>query len=151
MLSETTAAGPAAMAAPDSRSHSSLKGARVLICEDEAIIQIQLNRILASAGMEVVASALNGKQGVEEATEKHPDIVLMDLNIPVIDGMEASRRIIVDHDPCVVILSAYGDSDFRRRAREIGVCGYLTKPVTSETLLPELERIYTEYRAKKAA
>jgi YesN/AraC family two-component response regulator len=48
----------------------------------------------------------------------------------------------------VVIISAYGDSDFRKRAKEIGVCGYLTKPITSDTLLPELERIYSEYQSR---
>jgi len=71
----------------------------------------------------------------------------MDLNIPIIDGMEASRRIIVEHSPCVVILSAYGDSDFRKRAKEIGVCGYITKPMTSDTLIPQLEQIYSDYRS----
>jgi AmiR/NasT family two-component response regulator len=55
----------------------------------------------------------------------------------------------VDHGPCVVILSAYGDSDFRKRAKEIGVCGYLTKPITSDTLVPELERIYCDYCANR--
>lgn len=147
MLSDTTTHD----SETQTRTASSLAGARVLICEDEAIIQVQLNKILSHAGLEVIGTAVNGKQGVETAAEKHPDIVLMDLNIPIIDGMEASRRIIVDHGPCVVILSAYGDSDFRKRAKEIGVCGYLTKPITSDTLLPELERIYCDYRAKKDA
>lgn len=131
-------------------SHNSLEGARILVCEDEAIIQVQINMILNHEGMDVVGPALNGKQGVEIAAAERPDIVLMDLNIPIIDGMEAARRIIVNYHPCVIILSAYGDSDFRRRAKEIGVCGYITKPITSETLVPELDRIYNEHRSKQA-
>src|SRR4051794_16284037 len=95
-------------------NRGSLVGARVLLCEDEAIILVQLNKILMHAGMEVVGSATNGRQGIEMAASERPDIVLMDLNIPIIDGMEASRRIIVEYGPCVVVLSAYGDADFRR-------------------------------------
>lgn len=144
MLSETTMQD----SATDARPRSSLAGARVLICEDEAVIQVQLGKMLSGAGAEVVGTAINGKVGVETASEKKPDIVLMDLNIPIIDGMEASRRIIVNTGACVVIISAYGDSDFRKRAKEIGVCGYLTKPITSDTLLPELERIYSEFQSR---
>src|SRR4051812_39607895 len=107
MLSDTTTTDSETQAKATNR----LAGARVLICEDEAVILVQLNRMLSNAGLEVIGTAVNGKQGVETAIETRPDIVLMDLNIPVIDGMEASRRIIVDHGPCVVILSAYGDSD----------------------------------------
>lgn len=154
MLTETTARAPEPQKLPDDEAQvkeGGLAGARVLICEDEAVIQIQLNKMLRGAGMEVVGSAVNGKQGVEEAAEKRPDIVLMDLNIPIIDGMEASRRIITQNSPCVIILSAYGDSDFRKRAKEIGVCGYITKPITSETLLPEIERIYADYCSRKSA
>jgi two-component system, response regulator PdtaR len=153
MLTEAEARHTAAEhenAGSSATSNGGLAGARVLICEDEAIIQVQLNRMLTGAGMEVVASAVNGKHGIELAAETNPDIVLMDLNIPVIDGMEAARRIIVNQSPCVVILSAYGDSDFRKRAKEIGVCGYITKPITSELLLPELDRIYSEFRAARA-
>ncbi len=128
-----------------------LAGCRVLICEDEAVIQIQLNKVLTQAGMKVVGSALTGKQGVETASAERPDLVLMDLNIPVIDGMEASRRIIAEYKPCVVIISAHGDMDFRKRAKEIGVCGYITKPITSDTLLPQLEKIYGDYSARSSA
>lgn len=130
---------------------SLLQGKRALICEDEGVIQIQITRALKLAGMEVVGGATNGKEGVEQALLEKPDLVLMDLNMPVIDGMEAARRILADcPTTCVVMLTAYGDSDFRKRAREIGACGYIVKPITADTLLPQLEEAYTNYLARTA-
>ena len=128
-----------------------LQGRRVIICEDEAVIQVQLNRILSLAGLEVVARCVDGKDGVEMTCELKPDIVLMDLNMPKIDGMEAARRIIEDCRPCVVIISAYGDAEFRKRAREIGVCGYITKPIASDSLITQLESIYSDFGTKSAS
>src|SRR5205814_2075132 len=120
----------------DQTHESPLHGRRVLICEDEGVVQMQIGRALSQAGMEVIGGAVDGKQGVEMALAHRPDLVLMDLNMPVIDGMEAARRIISAYHPCLVVLTAFGDGDLRKRAREVGACAYIVKPVNAESLLP---------------
>src|SRR2546423_403173 len=128
---------------------SPLDGKRVLVCEDEGVVQMQIGRALSQAGMEVIGGAVNGKEGVDMALAERPDLILMDLNMPVIDGMEAARRIIAGYNPCLVVLSAYGDGDLRKRAKEIGACGYIVKPVTAESLLPQLESAYLAHAERK--
>jgi response regulator NasT len=115
------------------------------------MIQAQICRALTQAGLEIIGSALDGKQGVEMALRERPDIVLMDLNLPIIDGMEAARRIIAAYGPCVVMVTAYGDGDLRKRAREIGVCGYIVKPFDRNNLLSPLEAAFEAHMAQTSA
>src|SRR5579872_2781595 len=112
-MSDHPSSAPTTSAAPEATiiDTSLLVGKRVLVCEDEGVIQAQVCRALSQAGLQVIGSALNGKQGVEMALQERPDIVLMDLNLPVIDGMEAARRIMAAYGPCIVIVSSYGDAD----------------------------------------
>src|SRR4051812_11348361 len=81
-----------------------LKDRRVVIVEDEAITQIQLRKICLVAGMQVVGQASDGEEGVQAALRLHPDIILMDVNMPLLDGLSAAERILKELSVCVVML-----------------------------------------------
>ena len=96
-------------------------------------------------GLNIVATAINGEQGVEAAARELPDIVLMDIRMPVMDGLEAAQRILSARRVCVIMLTAFNDEANVHKAHEIGVCGYVVKPVTSDVLLPSMEQAYREF------
>lgn len=121
-------------------------GKRAVIVEDEGITQLQLTRILRSQGIEVVATAANGQEAVEIVLKEHPDFVLMDIRMPVMDGLEASERILAQLSVCIVMLTAFSDEEYQQRAETLGTCGYVLKPVTVETLIPELEAAYQKFQ-----
>ena len=114
---------------PDSAGASPLAGKRVLIAEDEGLILLQLRQILTLAGATV-----------EIALATHLDLVLMDINMPGgFDGLEAARRILEVQRTCIVVMTGYSDEEMKKKAQQIGVCGFLVKPVSLATLLPEIE------------
>jgi len=123
-----------------------LRDKRVVIVEDEAITQLQLRKICHAAGMHVVGLAADGEQGVHKVLETSPDMVLLDINLPLLDGLSAAERILKKITPCVVMLTAYDGEEYRRRAQELGTCGYIVKPVTSSTLLPKLQAAYRQFQ-----
>lgn len=123
----------------------SLRGKRAVIVEDEGITQLQLKKILQSEGIEVVGAAGNGKEGVEFVLRERPDFVLMDIRMPDMDGLEATERILAEYHVCIVMLTAFSDEGYRQRATELGVCGYVLKPVTVETLMPQLKALYHRF------
>jgi response regulator NasT len=125
---------------------SSLVGLRVLVVEDEGITQMQLRRILNLAGLQIVGSVANGRDAVEMALAERPALILMDINMPVMDGLEAAKRILEVYSSCIVMLTAYPDIDFQQIAQQYGAMGYVLKPIDSHFLLPELERIYRSYQ-----
>ena len=125
---------------------SLLAGKRVVICEDEGVTQIQLTRLLKRAGLIVVATANNGLSGVEAVLREKPDIVLMDIRMPIMDGLEATRRILKAYSVCIVVLTAFADAETREQARDAGSRGFLLKPVTGLTLVTALEQFYGESR-----
>jgi len=127
---------------------ASLQGKRVIICEDEGISQMQLKRALSISGMDVVGTARNGRDGVELALKERPSLILMDIRMPVMDGLEASRLILKHYQPCIVMLTAFSDSEYRQEAFEIGTAGYVVKPVTGETLLPQLEAAWRTHHSE---
>lgn len=120
--------------------YQDLKGKRVIICEDEGLIIMQLNKALARAGLVVAGSANNGKDALEIVLREKPDIVLMDVKMPVMDGLEATRRIMAQHPTCIVMLTATSDAMTMEQARSYGAAGYISKPITSDTLLPALQQ-----------
>lgn len=121
-------------------SLSSLSGKRVVIVEDEGVTQMQLRRILKQVGATVVASATTGETGVEAVLRELPDLVLMDIRMPgAFDGLEAARRILSEYYVCLVMLTAFSDEHYRQKAAELNAAGYVIKPITSETLIPQLE------------
>jgi len=95
---------------------------------------------LKNAGLKVVASAINGEQGVESVLRERPDLVLMDIRMPgSFDGLEAARRILAVYSVCIVMLTAFSDEEYQKQAEELKLCGYVLKPVTTESLIPKIE------------
>jgi AmiR/NasT family two-component response regulator len=111
---------------------------RVLIAEDETIIRLDLRDLLERAGLEVCAEARDGVEAVELAREHEPDIAVLDVKMPRLDGIEAARRILDERPIPIVMLTAYGQSELVSRASEAGVFGYLVKPFRESDVLPAL-------------
>ncbi len=121
-----------------------LKGKSAVVVEDEGITQMQLQSILARAGLRVLGRARNGEEGVRVVLQERPDVVLMDINMPgEFDGLEAARRILAEFDTCIVMITAY--DDFRQEAEQSGTCGYILKPVNSAMLMTALEDAWREF------
>lgn len=127
-----------------------LRDKRVVIVEDEGLTQIHLRKICLLAGMQVVGAAVDGEQGVQQVLQKHPDIVLMDIKIPLLNGLEAAERILKEFSVCVVMLTAYDIEDYKAQAQALGTGGYVFKPVNASSLIPQLEAAYAEYQRKHA-
>ena len=111
---------------------------RVLIAEDETLIRLDLRQLLERAGLEVCAEAHDGEEAVELAREHAPDVAVLDVKMPRLDGIEAARRITTERPIPIVIISAYSELTLVERAAEAGVYGYLTKPFREEDVLPAL-------------
>jgi response regulator NasT len=112
---------------------------RILVAEDETIIRLDLREILERAGYEVVAEARDGEEAVELALSAEPDLAILDVKMPKLDGIDAARRILADRPMPIVILTAYGQDELVSRAVEAGVFGYLVKPFRETDLLPAIE------------
>ena len=111
---------------------------RILIAEDETIIRLDLRELLERAGFEVCAEARDGEEAVELAREQTPDLALLDVKMPRLDGIEAARRILDERPIPIVMVTAYGEEDLVSRAVEAGVFGYLVKPFRETDLLPAI-------------
>ena len=111
---------------------------RILVAEDETIIRLDLKDLLERAGFEVVAEAKDGEEAVALARSAQPDLALMDVKMPRLDGIEAARRILDERPIPIVMLTAYGQDDLVARAVEAGVFGYLVKPFREQDLLPAI-------------
>jgi two-component system, response regulator PdtaR len=112
---------------------------RVLVAEDETLIRLDLRGLLEAAGFEVCGEARDGEQAVRLARETAPDVVLLDVKMPRLDGIEAARRILEDRPVPIVMVTAYGERELVARAVEAGVFGYLVKPFRETDLLPAIE------------
>jgi len=112
---------------------------RVLIAEDETIIRLDLRELLERSGFEVCAEARDGEEAVELARSERPDVAIMDVKMPKLDGIEAARRILDERPIPIVMLTAYGQQELVSRAVEAGVFGYLVKPFREQDLLPAIE------------
>lgn len=106
---------------------------------------MQLRRILTQAGLVVAAVVGDGQAGVEAVLRERPDLVLMDIRMPIMDGLEATRRILAEYRVCVVVLTAYAVEEYRQEAAELGACGYVLKPIMAQNLLPQLQEAYSRY------
>src|SRR5438477_853588 len=111
---------------------------RILVAEDETIIRLDLVEMLARAGLEVCAEARDGEEAVALAREHEPDLAIMDVKMPGLDGIEAARRILDERPIPIVMLTAYGQDELVSRAVEAGVFGYLVKPFREADLLPAI-------------
>ena len=115
---------------PNTETGTSLPGVRVLIAEDETLIRLDLAETLAELGLEVIGSVGNGQLAVDAARALRPDVVLMDISMPVRDGISAAQEIIFHEIAPVVLLSAFSQVDLVTSAAEAGTFGYLVKPFT---------------------
>ena len=120
---------------------------RVLIVDDESLIRMDLRDIIESCGHEVVAEGTNGVEALALCKKHKPDIILMDVKMPELDGIEAARQIGFHHEAPVVLLTSYSQQDLIDKARDSGVYGYLIKPVREEQLVPTLEMALCRYKS----
>ena len=111
---------------------------RILIAEDETIIRLDLRDLLVRSGFEVVAEAKDGEEAVALARSEAPDLAILDVKMPRLDGIEAARRIMDERSIPIVMLTAYGQEELVSRAVEVGVFGYLVKPFRESDLLPAI-------------
>jgi response regulator NasT len=112
---------------------------RVLIAEDEALIRLDLKEMLEEEGYQVAGETGDGESAVQLATSLRPDLVILDVKMPVLDGISAAERIAADHLAPVVILTAFSQRELVDRARDAGAMAYLVKPFTKADLVPAIE------------
>lgn len=113
---------------------------RIIVADDEPVTKMDLRELLVSAGYEVVAEASDGLDAVELCRQHRPDLILMDVKMPFLDGLSAARMI---HEEglagAIIMLTAYSERDFISRAKGCGVGGYLVKPIDEKSLVPSIE------------
>jgi two-component system, response regulator PdtaR len=112
---------------------------RILVAEDETIIRLDLKETLERAGFDVCAEARDGEEAIELARAARPDLAVLDVKMPRLDGIEAARRILAERPIPIVMLTAYGQDELVARAVEAGVFGYLVKPFRETDLLPAIQ------------
>ena len=112
---------------------------RILIAEDETIIRLDLRDVLERAGHDVCAEARDGEEAVALAHDELPELAILDVKMPRLDGIEAARRILAERPIPIVMLTAYGQEELVARAVEAGVFGYLVKPFRETDLLPAIQ------------
>jgi two-component system, response regulator PdtaR len=111
----------------------------VVIAEDEALIRLDLAEMLGEEGYDVVGQAGDGQRAVELVEEQRPDLVVLDVKMPKLDGISAAERIAAQRIAPVVILTAFSQRDLVERAREAGAMAYLVKPFEKRDLMPAVE------------
>jgi AmiR/NasT family two-component response regulator len=111
---------------------------RVLIAEDDAIIRLDLRALLEANRLEVCGEARDGVEAVELASSLEPDVIVMDVRMPRLDGIEAASRILTERSVPIVMLTGFGEDGLVERAVEAGVFGFLSKPFHEDDLIPAL-------------
>jgi two-component system, response regulator PdtaR len=119
---------------------------RVIIADDESLIRMDLREMLTNLGYLVVGEVADGRSAVNQARELRPDIVIMDIKMPDMDGIEAAKILTEERIAPVVLLSAYSQRELVDRAREAGVTAYLVKPYREEDLTPAIEVALARFR-----
>lgn len=112
---------------------------RVVIAEDEALIRLDLKEMLEEDGYAVVAEAGDGEAAVALAAEHRPDLVILDVKMPILDGISAAEQIVSRRIAPCLILTAFSQRDLVERARDAGAMAYLVKPFTKSDLVPAIE------------
>ncbi len=121
---------------------------RILVAEDEAIIRLDLVEMLKEAGYQVVAEATNGLEAIELATEHRPDIAILDVKMPEMDGITAAEQII--EISAVLMLTAFSQKELVERARSAGAMAYVVKPFSISDLMPAIEIAVSRHREQRA-
>ena len=115
------------------------KSLRLVVADNESIIRLDLREMLEDAGHEVVGEAINGRKAVELTRMHRPDLVIMDIKMPEMDGITAARKIADEKLAPVLLLTAFSQADIVEKAKDSGVLGYLVKPVQESNLFPAIE------------
>ena len=136
---------PQARAAEKSPEAAAKPARRAVVAEDEALIRMDVVETLREAGFDVVGEAGDGEQAVALATELKPDVVVMDVKMPVLDGISAAERIAKEHVAPVVLLTAFSQTELVERARDAGAMAYVVKPFSPADLLPAVEIAISRY------
>lgn len=118
---------------------------RVVIAEDEVLIRMDLAEMLAEEGYEVVGQAGDGQTAIDLAEQLRPDLVILDVKMPVLDGIAAAERIARDRIAPVVILTAFSQRELVERARDAGAMAYLVKPFSKTDLVPAIEMAVSRF------
>jgi response regulator NasT len=118
---------------------------RVLVAEDETIVRMDLCSLLDRQGLDVCAAARDGDEAVELARQSRPDVALLDVKMPRLDGIEAARRMYAERPLPIVLLTAYGERRHVDRAIAAGVFGYLVKPFREHDVAPALRAAYARH------
>ena len=121
---------------------------RILVAEDEALIRMDLVEMLQEAGYQVVAQATNGEEAIALATEYKPDLAILDVKMPVLDGISAAEKIISIAP--VLMLTAFSQRELVERARDAGVMAYVVKPFTIGDLIPAIEIAISRHTQMKS-
>jgi len=124
--------------------------ARVVIAEDEAIVRLDLKEILLSAGYDVVGETGRGDEAVQLVEEQQPDLAILDIKMPGMDGIRAAREITSRHQVAVLLLTAFSQRDLIEEARDSGVSAYLIKPFQPRELLPAIADVLAKARQEWA-
>ncbi|MEW6902977.1 ANTAR domain-containing response regulator [Trueperella pyogenes] len=112
---------------------------RALVIEDETLIRLDIVETLQDAGYTVVAEGASGDEAVELAAEYNPDLIVMDVKMPGMDGLTAAERILAEQQVAIVMLTAFSQKELVERARDAGAMAYVVKPFTPEHLVPAVE------------
>ncbi|MCM3717801.1 ANTAR domain-containing response regulator [Fictibacillus phosphorivorans] len=112
---------------------------RIIVIEDEAILRMDLKEILTDAGYEVIAEGDNGEKAIELAYQLNPDLMIMDIKMPKMDGLKASKIIKKQSKTPILMLTAFSQKEFVEEAKEANVLGYLVKPISEANLIPAVE------------
>jgi response regulator NasT len=121
---------------------------RIVVAEDETLIRMDLVEMLTESGYEVIGQGVNGQEAIELANTHKPDLVILDVKMPVLDGISAAEKII---NLCpVLMLTAFSQKELVERARDTGVMAYVVKPFTINDLLPAIEISISRYRQMKS-
>lgn len=119
---------------------------RVVVAEDEALIRLDLVEMLTEAGYDVVGQAADGEAALELALELRPDLVILDVKMPVMDGITAAEQIVAARIAPVLMLTAFSQSELVERARDAGAMAYLVKPFSLPDLVPAIEIAVTRHQ-----
>ncbi|MYS20659.1 MULTISPECIES: ANTAR domain-containing response regulator [unclassified Streptomyces] len=123
---------------------------RVVIAEDEALIRLDLKEMLEEEGYSVVGEAGDGETAVKLAEEHQPDLVILDVKMPVLDGISAAERIAAGKLAPVLMLTAFSQRELVERARDAGAMAYLVKPFTKSDLVPAIEMAVSRFQELRA-
>ena len=114
--------------------------ARIVIVDDEPIIRLDVKEMLLSAGYDIVGEASDGFEAIRICDDLKPDLVIMDIKMPLLDGLTAAKKIVANKSAAgIILLTAYSDQQYVSKAKYFGALGYLIKPLNEQALLPTVE------------